>query len=124
MTIKNKIILLATSLILLIVGFFVTGIMGLNLVHKAKGEGEFADKIQDSFQELRVLFEHNLMSSHDYLIHGNIGSIDEKKIFLNDYNNLVEKIFSLIRQIKNSKNISSLTSQYNDKIKYERCRYN
>ena len=100
MTIKNKIILLATSLILLTVGFFVTGIVGLNQVHKAEGEGEFADKIQDSFQELRILFEQNLMGPHDYLIHGNI---DEKRIFLEDYKNLIVKMNSLKRQIKNNK---------------------
>ena len=107
MTIKNKIILLATSLIFLIVSFFVTGIVGLEKVHKAKGEGECADTIQDSFQELRVLFEHTLMGPHDYLIHGNMGSLDEKKIFLNDYTKLIEKINSLITQIKNNKNTYS-----------------
>jgi len=105
MTIKNKIILLATSLILLIVGFFVTGMVGLNQVHIAKEKGEFADKIQDSFLELRILFEQNLMGPHDYLIHGNIvGNIEEKKIFLEGYNTLIENMSSLTREIKNKKN--------------------
>jgi len=100
MTIKIKIILLATSLILLIAGFFVTGMVGLNQIQLVKNEGEFADKIQDSFQELRILFEQNLMGPHDYLIHGNI---DEKRIFLEDYDNLIIKMNSLKRQINNNK---------------------
>ncbi|MBN2373103.1 PAS domain S-box protein [bacterium] len=84
-SIKIKIITLASTLILIIMGCLVTGIAGLNRVHIAKEEADFIDRIQDSFQELRILFEQTLMGPHDYLIHGNEG---EKAVFLADYQRL------------------------------------
>ena len=88
LTLKEKITILATILIVLIACCLITAILGLERVRLAKNEGAVADKIQDNFQELRILFEQSLMGPHDYLIHG---GEEEKEIFLLDFKGLQNK---------------------------------
>ena len=88
LTLKKKIIIFAIALISLIIGCLITGILGLHRVQISKDEAEIAVNIHDSFDELRILFEQTLMGPHDYLIQG---KQDEKEIFLQDYERILDK---------------------------------
>ncbi len=100
LTLKKKIISFAIILLFLIIGCSTIAIWGLQQVNIVKNNAAFVDKIHDNFQELRVLFEQILMGPHDYLIHGNA---DEKEIFAEDYEELIDIIDRLHALILNQK---------------------
>ncbi len=82
--------------LLLIIGCLVSGIWGLHEVQIVKNKAVAAVKIHETFDQLMILFEKNLMGPHDYLIHGNM---EEKYIFLKDYEKLLktkEKLTNMI----------------------------
>lgn len=85
-TIKGKIIFTVAIFLILIIGCLISGIWGLQQVHKGTHRASVAVKIHDNFDGLMILFEHSLMGPHDYLIHGNK---EEKEIFLEEYEELI-----------------------------------
>jgi PAS domain S-box-containing protein len=88
LTLKKKIIIFATILLILIAGCVIGGLWGLHLIRIATYEAKTALEIQVKFQELRISFEQSLMGPHDYLIHGNK---EERERFEADFEKLYEK---------------------------------
>ena len=96
LNLKKKIAYFTFIFILLIIASLLTSMWGLKKIHQAKEEAVLANKVHNSFQELRILWEMSLMGPHDYIIHIGEHEID---IFQQDYKRLMDKEQSLLNLI-------------------------